>query len=57
MADQMELSSSLSGLHDIFHVSQLQKCVLDPLQPIIPDTFLVEVDIIFYPQPRCIIDY
>jgi hypothetical protein len=30
VAYRVELLSSMTGIHDVFHVSQLQKCVHDP---------------------------
>jgi hypothetical protein len=30
LAYKVELPPSLARVHDIFHISQLQKCVLDP---------------------------
>lgn len=38
-------------MHGVFHVSQLQKFIPDPLQPVLLDTVEVEKDIYFKPQP------
>ena len=32
VAYQLELSSNLLGVHDVFHVSQLHRCFKDPIQ-------------------------
>ena len=34
MAYQLELPQSLSGVHDVFHVSQLKKCLWVPEEQI-----------------------
>jgi hypothetical protein len=34
LAYKIEMPSNLAGVHDVFHVSQLQKCVHDSLQVI-----------------------
>jgi hypothetical protein len=31
LAYKIELPPSLDGIHDVFHVSQLRKCIHDPL--------------------------
>jgi hypothetical protein len=41
VAFKLELPQSLSLVHDVFHVSQLRKCLVPPTEPI----NVVEVDI------------
>ena len=54
LAHRVELSSSLAGVHNVFHVSRLRKCVHD-LEATIPSTGLeelvVEPNLTFVRQP------
>ncbi|XP_058783111.1 uncharacterized protein LOC131657767 [Vicia villosa] len=56
VAYQLALPPSLSGLHDVFHVSQLRKFVPDTFHPILPDSVEVEPDLSYDPQPCCILE-
>lgn len=47
VAYQLALPPSLSGIHDVFHASQPCKFVPDPLQPILPYTIEVTIDLTF----------
>ncbi|XP_050916532.1 uncharacterized protein LOC127131662 [Lathyrus oleraceus] len=51
VAYKLALPHSLSEMHDIFHVSQLRKFIPDSLQPILPDSIEVEVDLTSGPLP------
>lgn len=44
---RLELPPSLSGLHDLFHVSQLRRFIPETLRPILLDIIEVEVNIYF----------
>ncbi|XP_058741752.1 uncharacterized protein LOC131614143 [Vicia villosa] len=57
VAYHLALLPSLSGLHDVFHVSQLRKFVPDSFHPVLPDTIEVEPDLSFQPQPCRILEY
>ncbi|XP_058767822.1 uncharacterized protein LOC131641532 [Vicia villosa] len=57
VAYQLVLPPSLSGLHDVFHVSQLRKFVPDSFHPILPYTIEVEPDLSFQLQPCRILEY
>jgi hypothetical protein len=48
---RLALPPSLSEMRDVFHVSQLQKFISDPLQPVLPDTIEIEADLTFEPLP------
>src|ERR1043165_5615110 len=57
VAYQLALRPSLSGLHDIFHVSQLRKFVSDSFHPILLDAVEIEPDLSFQPQPVRVLEY
>jgi hypothetical protein len=38
VAYKLELSEQLSDVHDVFHVSQLRKCLRVPEEQVMPDT-------------------
>jgi hypothetical protein len=39
----------LAGVHDIFHVSQLKKCLKAPMDVVLPDVAPLEADLT-YPE-------
>jgi hypothetical protein len=49
MAYELYLPSSLASVHDIFHVSQLNKCLKAPSDVVLPDVTLLEADL-SYPE-------
>jgi hypothetical protein len=49
VAYKLELPSSLAGVHDIFHVSQLKKCLKAPVDVVLPEVAPLESDLI-YPE-------
>lgn len=53
----LELSLSLSGLHDIFNISQLRKFVPDTFHPMLLEIIEVESDISFEQQSSCILEH
>jgi hypothetical protein len=47
MAYQLELPESLAGVHDVFHVSQLKKCLRVPEEQIPLEELTVKEDLIY----------
>jgi hypothetical protein len=45
VAYKLQLPPSLVGVHDIFHVSQLKKCLKAPMDVVLPEVTLLEVDL------------
>jgi hypothetical protein len=46
---KLELSLSLVGVHDIFHVSQLKKCLKAPVDVVLPEVAPLDMDLT-YPE-------
>jgi hypothetical protein len=53
---QVELSSKLSRVHNVFHVSQLKRCLKPPTNVVIEDTILLEPDLTYKAYPTKILD-
>jgi hypothetical protein len=49
VAYKLELSSSWAGVHVIFHVSQLKKCLKAPVHVVLPEVAPLESDLT-YPE-------
>jgi hypothetical protein len=49
VAYKFELPPSLAGVHDIFHVSQLKKCLKAPVDVVLPEVAPLEIDLT-YPE-------
>jgi hypothetical protein len=45
MAYKLDLPPSLAGVHDIFHVSQLKKCLKAPVDVMLPEVTPLEADL------------
>jgi hypothetical protein len=56
MAYKLELSSTLAGIHDIFHVLQLKKCLKAPVDVVLPDVAPLESDLTYHEYPVKILD-
>ncbi len=48
MSYQVELPLKLSGVHNVFHVSQLKRCLKTPSDVVIEDTIPLEPDDLTY---------
>jgi hypothetical protein len=51
VAYQLELPESLSGVHDVFHVSQLKKCLRVPEEHIPLEELTVKEDLTYEEYP------
>jgi hypothetical protein len=49
VAYKLELPPSLAGVHDIFHVSHLKKCLKAPVDVVLPEVAPLETDLT-YPE-------
>jgi hypothetical protein len=56
VAYKLELPPSLAGVYDIFHVSQLKKCLKAPVDLVLPDVAPVETDLTYSEHPIKILD-
>jgi hypothetical protein len=45
IAYRLNLPPSFTGVHDIFHVSQLKKCLKAPMDVVLPEVTLLEADL------------
>jgi hypothetical protein len=53
---QLELPVKLSGVHNVFHVSQLKRCLNPPTDVVIEDTIPLEHDLMYKAYPIKILD-
>jgi hypothetical protein len=53
---QVELPSKLSGVHNVFHVSQLKGCLRPPTDVVVKDTIPLEPDLTYKTHPIKILD-
>ena len=56
VAYQLELLESLSGVHDVFHVSQLKKCLRVPEEQIPLEELIVKEDLTYEEFPVRILE-
>jgi hypothetical protein len=56
VAYKLELPPSLVGVYDIFHVSQLKKCLKAPVDVVLPEVALLEADLAYPEHPIWILD-
>jgi hypothetical protein len=55
-SDQVELPVKLSRVHNVFHVSQLKRCLKPPTDVVIEDTIPLEPDLTYKAYPIKILD-
>jgi hypothetical protein len=53
---QVELPANLSGVHNVFHVSQLKRCLKPPIDVVIEDTIPLEPDLTYTAYPIKVLD-
>ena len=56
MAYQLKLSPHLSSTHDVFHVSQLKKCLRVPLEIVEIEAIQLEPELTYQERPIKILD-
>jgi hypothetical protein len=56
MAYKLDLPPSLVGVHDIFHVSQLKKCLKAPMDVMLPEVTPLETDLSYPEHPIKVLD-
>jgi hypothetical protein len=56
VAYKLELSPSLAGVHDNFHVSQLRKCLKAPMDVVLPEVAPLDTDLTYPERPIKILD-
>jgi hypothetical protein len=53
---QVELPAKLSGIHNVFHTSQLKRCLKSPTDVVIEDTIPLEPDLMYKAYPIKVLD-
>jgi hypothetical protein len=56
VAYKLDLPPSLIGVHDIFHMSQLKKCLKAPMNVVLPEVAPLEADLSYPEHPTKILD-
>jgi hypothetical protein len=56
VAYKIDLPPSLARVHDIFHVSQLKKCLKTPVDVVLPEVTPLEVDLSYPEDPIKVLD-
>jgi hypothetical protein len=56
VAYRLELPSTMVGVHNVFHVSQLKKCLKPPMDVVIDDVSPLDADLSYPEHPVKILD-
>jgi hypothetical protein len=56
VAYKLDLPPSLAGVHDIFHMSQLKKCLKAPMDVVLPEVTPLEADLSYPEHPVKVLD-
>jgi hypothetical protein len=56
MSYQVELPVRLSGVHNVFHISQLKRCLKPLTDVVIEDTIPLEPDLMYNARPTNVLD-
>jgi hypothetical protein len=56
VAYKLDLPPSLAGVHDIFHVSQLKKCLKASMDVVLPEVTPLEADLSYPEHPIKVLD-
>jgi hypothetical protein len=56
MAYKLDLPPSLAGVHNIFHVSQLKRCLKAPMHLVLPEVTPLKADLSYPEHPIKILD-
>jgi hypothetical protein len=56
VAYKLDLSPSLAGVHDMFHMSQLKKCLKVHVDIVLPKVTLLEADLSYAEHPIKVLD-
>jgi hypothetical protein len=56
VAYKLELPPTLVGIHDIFHASQLKKCLKAPMDVVLSEVAPLEADLVYPEHPIKILD-
>jgi hypothetical protein len=56
VAYKLDLPPSLAGVHDIFPVSQLKKCLKEPMDIMLPEAAPLKADLLYPEHPIKVLD-